>query len=129
MKNEYTGPLREQWNYFKRGKSELNFLLNIFQTVIMIWAAGTVADIFGDIITFSIIFAIGLAVASLIVGKYSLTRVDTSIAYINPFAQDIVVFRRELARGLEFMAKGDNMTAQKIFYNAQDIVEKWMVEK
>lgn len=120
-----TGPLREYWNYFKRGKSELNFLLNIFQTVIMVWAAGTVADIFGDIITFSIIFAVVLAAGSLMVGKYSLTRVDTSIAFINPFAQDMVVFRGQLALGLEYLAIGDTARAQTAFSEAQDITDRW----
>ena len=124
-----TGFFRRQWNYFKRGKSELNFILNIYQTIIIIWGVGTITQVFNNLISFSILFAFVLFLLSLAIGKYSLTVIDTALPYINPFSQDIVIFRGLLAEGLELMASGDTDGARESFRRGIEITDKWTAEK
>lgn len=130
MKREHTGPIREMWNYFKRGKSELNFLLNVYQTIILIWGvdAMTKSDNTGLIIV-TIGFGVFIFILSLIIGKYSLTTVDPALIFINPFNQDIVVFRGLLAEGLELMANGDTNGAREKFRKGAEITDRWTAEK
>ena len=121
-----TGPFRRYWNYFKRGKSEINFLLNIYQTIIIIWAGGTITGNTGSLIAFSICFGVFLFLVSLVIGKYSLTKVDTSMPYINPFTQDVSVYRRLMAQGQGANVAGDRETAMRCFKEAYVILERWI---
>ena len=125
MKRE-TGRFRENWNYFKRGKSEINFLLNIYQTILIIWAGSRIAGGFWDLIFFSIMFLVSLFFIALIVGKYSLKKVDTSLPYINPFTQDVSVYRRLMAQGQGAIVGGDRQTAMRCFKEAYEVLERWI---
>lgn len=121
-----TGPLRQNWNYFKRGKSEINFLLNIYQTIIIIWAGSRIAGGFWDLLIFSGIFGIALLIISVIIGKYSLTKVDTSMPFINPFTQDIVLYRARIATGLYYLAQGNPRDAVEYFEKAEQGLDRWI---
>ena len=125
MKQE-TGPIRRYWNYFKRGKSEINFLLNIYQTIIIIWAGGSITGNAGSLVVFSIIFGVGLFIVSLIIGKYSLTKVDTALPFINPFTQDIVLYRARMATGLYYLAQGNRSDAAEYFEQADKGLDRWI---
>ena len=121
-----TGPVRKYWNYFKRGKNEINFLLNIYQTIIIIWAGSQIGGGFKTLVVFSVIFGIALFIVSIIIGKYSLTKVDTALAFINPFTQDIVLYRARMALGMYYLANGNRKDAAEYFEKADQGLDRWI---
>lgn len=125
MKRE-TGRFRELWNYFKRGKSEINFLLNIYQTLIIIWAGTQISGNFWNMVILSGVFLVILFIASLFIGKYSLTKVDTALPYIRPFAQDVTKYRILMARGNRDLAEGFDSLAKEKFAEAERILSRWL---
>jgi hypothetical protein len=131
MKDEKeTGVFRRQWNYFKRGKGELNFLLNVYQTLVLIWGVDVLTkDNNTGLIVITVLFGVFIFTLSLIIGKYSLVKVDPTLVFLNPFAQDIVIFRKLLASGLFWLVEGDKGLAQKRFAEAMEITEKWTAER
>lgn len=121
-----TGPIRKHWNYFKRGKNEINFLLNIYQTIIIIWAGSQIGGGFKNLVMFSVIFGVILLLVSIAIGKYSLTKVDTALAFINPFTQDVTVYRSLMAEGFRAQAVGNHEEAIKCFEDARLVLRKWV---
>jgi len=114
------------WNYFKKGKSELNFLLNVYQTIILIWGVDAITkNNTSGLLLITVGFGLFIFILSLVIGKYSLTKVDTALIFINPFNQDIVLFRGMLAKGFEYMAQGNMPTAALWFRKAQEITDRW----
>lgn len=125
-----TGFFRRQWNYFKRGKGELNFLLNIYQTLVLIWGVDVITRSNNTgLISITVLFGLSIFVLSLIIGRYSLVKVDPTLVFLNPFSQDIVVFRGLLAEGLELMASGDTDGAREKFRDGIKITDRWTAEK
>jgi hypothetical protein len=120
-----TGPIRRYWNYFKRGKSEINFLLNIYQTIVIIWGASNKGNI-KALMIFTVFFGILLFVASIVIGKYSLTKVDPSLPYINPFAQDVTVYRSHMAAGMDALAADNRVYAMNCFSKAEAVLKRWI---
>lgn len=126
MVDKETGFFRRQWNYFKRGKSELNFLLNIYQTLVLLWGVGFIAGGWGNLITFTMIFGIVLFALSLGIGKYSLEKLDPTLPFINPFTQDIVLYKKLMAEGLQALADDNKLFAMNCFRKADKILERWI---
>lgn len=125
-----TGFFRRQWNYFKRGKGELNFLLNIYQTLVLIWGVDVITKgVNTGLIFITIVFGLSIFVLSLLIGKYSLVKVDPTLVFLNPFSQAIVVFRGLLVEGLVLMANGDTDGATEKFRKCTEITDKWTAEK
>ncbi len=121
-----TGRFRVRWNYFKRGKSEINFLLTIYNTILIIWAGGTITGNTGSLISFSIVFGVVLFFVSLVIGKYSLKKLDTSMPYINPFIQDVTRHRSLMAEGQKALASNDKLYAINCFIEAEEVLERWL---
>lgn len=124
MGKKETGPFRTAWNYFKRGKSEINFLLTIYNTIIIIWAGGNGKT--GILVGFSLIFGFLLFLVALIVGKYSLEKVDPTVAYLNPFTQDVSRYRSLMALGMEALAIGNREGAVLKFRDAERVLSRWL---
>jgi hypothetical protein len=124
--SEEQGPIRKLYFYFKRGKSEINFLLNIYQTIIIIWAGSQMSGGFWELVTYSVFFGIFLILISLVIGKYSLERVDPVTTFINPFTQDIVLYRQFMAKGEEARADFNEFAAMEFFKAASQILDKWI---
>ena len=131
MKDEKeTGFFRRQWNYFKRGKGELNFLLNIYQTLVLIWGVDVITRSNNTgLIFITIVFGLSIFVLSLLIGRYSLVKVDPTLVFLNPFAQDIVVFRGLLVEGLILMSSGDTDDAREKFRKCTEITDRWTAER
>lgn len=131
MKNEKeTGFFRRQWNYFKRGKGELNFLLNVYQTLVLIWGVDVLTKNNNTgLVVITVLFGVFIFTLSLIIGRYSLVKVDPTLVFLNPFAQDMVIFRGLLAEGLDLMASGDTEEARDRFRRGIEITNKWTAEK
>lgn len=125
-RNKETGFFRRQWNYFKRGKSEINFLLNIYQTLVIIWAGSQISGSFLKLLIATSIFGVIILIVSLIIGKYSLTKLDTSLPYINPFAQDVVIFRHSLASGIVDIVEGKKEDGLIKLKNGVLILDRWL---
>lgn len=123
-----TGIIREHWNYFKRGKNEINFLLNVYQTIIIIWAGSQIAGGFFVLVGLTFVLGIILIIVSVGIGKYSLTKVDPALAFINPFTQDIVVYRSFMAKGLLAQNEGNLGDAIYNFMKAEGILKRWLNE-
>lgn len=129
MTNENTGPLRKVWNKFKRGMSEINFILNITQTLVILWTAQNYREMFTNFYVFFIGASMMIAVAAISVGGFAIKNVDPTLSIINPFAQDMIKHRRAVAIGLLKLARefeGQDRDAVFHFEEAVELTEKWI---
>jgi hypothetical protein len=127
IKEREESKIRQNWNYFKRGKSELNFLLNVYQTLVLIWGIDVLTKS-GDnrLIIITVVFGVLVFISSLLIGKYSLEKVDTQLVYINPFVQDVVKWRYYMAVGMHLLSNDDKESAIESFESAILILEGWL---
>ena len=138
MTNPNTGPLRKVWNKFKRGMSEINFILNISQTFVILWGSEAWRAVFSNFYVFLVLFFGGVVVSAVIVGGYALKNVDPTLSILNPFAQDMVRQRKAISLGLYHLTTAlnegseDEVTSGLLdmvregFGEAVDLTEKWI---
>ncbi len=126
MTNPNTGPMRKAWNKFKRGMSEINFILNISQTFIILWGSEVWREAFRNVYVFLVVFFGGVVISAVIVGGYALKNVDPTLAILNPFAQDMVRQREAISKGLYLLAEGNPKLAASWFNSASILTEKWI---
>ncbi len=120
-----TGPFRRYWNYFKRGKNEINFLLNIYQTIVIIWGATNKGNV-KALYVFTIIFGLLLAIASILIGEYAIKKLDPTLPLLNPFSQDVIRYRSLMARGHRYLADGQGGLAGRVFDDAERVLIRWL---
>ena len=126
MTREITGPIRKIWTKFKRGMSEINFILNISQTFVILWGSEAWRAVFSNVYVFLIIFFGGVLISAIIVGGYAIKNVDPTLSILNPFAQDMVRQRRAISQGLYFLSIDREESARQAFRKASDLTEKWI---
>jgi hypothetical protein len=126
MTNENTGPLRKIWNKFKRGMSEINFILNITQTLVILWAAESFGQTFTNFYVFFTVAASGIIVAAVTVGGFAIRKVDPTMSILNPFAQDMVRQRKAISEGLFYLSIDKDENAMSSFLEARRLAEKWI---
>jgi len=129
MKNsKKTGLLRKTWTYFKKGKTEIAFVLSIYNTVLIWWKLGDLNLFFKNINTFIMLFTPIYFVISIIMGKYITINVDTTIPFVNPFTQDSIVAGVLSSEALIDWFDGDKELAISKIKQSIAIRERWMNE-
>ena len=124
--SENTGPMRKVWNKFKRGMSEINFILNITQTLVILWTAKSFGQVFTNFYVFFIIATMGIAISAITVGGFAIKNVDPTLSILNPFAQDMVRQRKTVSLGLYHLSEGEPERAAKILMAGVKLTEKWI---
>ena len=120
-----TGFFREQWSYFKKGKNEINFMMNVYQTLILLFSISFLGDLpVSTILFITILFVVGFVITANRIGRYTAKKVDTSGFYVSPFFQDQTHYRINLLWGLMHIT--DNEKAQELFLDAININERWL---
>lgn len=125
-RNKNTGPMRKIWNKFKRGMSEINFILNITQTLVILWASESYGQMFTNFYVFFILASMVIGFAAISVGGFAIKNVDPTLSILNPFAQDMVKQRQAISMGLYFLAEDNQGPALTMFKLASDITERWI---
>lgn len=125
-----TGRFRQLWIYFKKGKNEINFLMNIYQTLILIFSISFIGDMpLRLIILGTFLFAISFMFIAVIIGRYTAKKVDPSGAFISPYAQDENQYRLNLSRGFIYMINENKEQAIYHFKNCERISLKWLKDE
>ncbi len=106
--------------------SEINFILNITQTLVILWASKSVGTMFGSFYVFFILASMGIAVAAVTVGGFAIKNVDPTLSILNPFAQDMVRQRRAISIGLRDLSENNLGSAATQFFEAMELTEKWI---
>jgi hypothetical protein len=106
--------------------SEINFILNISQTFVILWGSDAWRSVFSNVYVFLFVFFGGVVASAVIVGGYAIKNVDPTLSMLNPFAQDMVKQRKTISRGLYLMTQGDFELAAQVFKIGEDLTEKWI---
>lgn len=129
MSDNETGVLRTYWMFFKKGKNELNFILNVYQTLILIFSISFIGELpLNTIALVTVAFGLFFLALAVYVGRYSAHKVDPQAIYMSPYHQDITLTWIALANGLEAMMKGDDLQASGCFREARAIQARWVRE-
>lgn len=106
--------------------SEINFILNISQTFVILWASDAWRAAFRNVYIFLIVFFGGVVISAITVGGYAIKNVDPTLSILNPFAQDMVKQRKTVSLGLKLYAEGDLKGALDLFNEGVELTEKWI---
>lgn len=125
-----TGLFREQWTYFKKGKNEINFMMNVYQTLILLFSMSVMGDLpLTKLLGLTAVFVVSFFVIANRIGNYTTKKVDPSGKFVSIYAQDENKFRVQLCRGLIHMSKGNSEQAINHFRNAEKISLWWIKEE
>lgn len=81
MKKE-TDFIRKLWDYFKNGKSEISFLISLYQLYLIY----LIRD--NNSLDHVVLIGIGFFIVSIVIGFFSVKKVKPTTVYTNPFSQD-----------------------------------------
>lgn len=120
MKSE-TDIFRQILIYFRKGKSELWFLIGIYNTI-QLWylSEGKVSNLL------MIIF--GSLIICILFGYIVIKKLETSNPYVNPFTQDTITASLLFYEALKYMILEDR---EKALFNIEEAIklrERWVME-
>jgi hypothetical protein len=111
---------KNSWSYIKRGKSEMWFLLSIYNTILLYSTRYNIS------ISMIIIAVLSFVILSYVVGYYLIKRVDIVNPKIIPFTQDNIQSAYFLNEGLICLSGGDNESARKFFIRSRSLRKRWI---
>lgn len=122
-----TGYLRVQWTYFKKGKNEINFLMNVYQTIILLLSMSFIGSLpVETLITITLLFVLLFVIMANRLGKYSVAHVEPSGFYISPYHQDLQHFRVGLLGAMRDYNQGFTKLGDEKIERTIEIMEKWI---
>lgn len=122
-----TGFFREQWTFFKKGKNEINFMMNVYQTLILLFSMSFIGNLpLSTLLILTSIFVIMFIIIANRIGKYTARKVDTSGFYVSPYFQDQTRYRINLLKGILAIIPLKNIEARMGIIEAIEINKKWL---
>lgn len=120
-----TGFFRTQWTYFKKGKNEINFMMNVYQTIILLFSMSFLGNLpLITLIFLTLSFVVGFIVVANRLGKYAAKKTDPAGFYVSPYFQDVTHYRIHLLKAL--MITTDDPEARDHLATAIEIKERWI---
>lgn len=119
-KEQITDFLKNSWSYIKRGKTEMWFLLSLYNTFLLYTMRYDIS------VSIFIIVLFGFILSSYFTGYYLIKKVDIVNPKINPFTQDNVQSAFFLNEGLIYLAEGNNDKAKELFIKSRELRRKWI---
>jgi uncharacterized protein HemY len=112
--------IRKNWSYIKRGKTELWFLLSVYNTILLYSSRYRIS------LSLIIMFITLIMVVFYIAGYYLINKVDIINPKILPFTQDNIQSAYFLNEGLICLSIGDHEGAEKFFIRSRLLRLKWI---
>lgn len=117
--SKQTGLFRKLWIYFKKGKTEIWFLIGIWNTI-QLWGLR------GQDQRFIVILFGVFSIGSLFVGYILIKKVETTQTYVSPATQDAIKSSVNINEGFIQLCLGNNDIAIRYFKEARRLREKWL---
>jgi hypothetical protein len=118
------GFLRIQWTYFKKGKNEINFTMNVYQTIILLFGMSKLGELpLSTLIMLTLFFVVGFVFIANRLGKYSTQKLIPSEIYTSPFQQDMIHYRSILLKSLIPLC--ENEEERETLEDGLEILERW----
>jgi len=114
-----TGLFRKSWIFFKKGKSEIWFLISLYNTI-QLWTLR------GLNIYNGVLFLIALAISAFFLGIVLTKKVDTTNPYVNPYTQDNIKASILFYQAMREWFKGNTDKAFELIDKSLEIRYKWL---